>query len=105
VERPELPTPPVGFERTPDGFTALLAEAGWRGAECHEIAWVHRPDPEVWWSGAAGGVANIGYVVTSQPPDVVARIKRNYDRLAREHVGADGLLAFGATALLASGGR
>ncbi|MFB7662873.1 class I SAM-dependent methyltransferase [Kitasatospora sp. NPDC056138] len=105
AERPELPRVPVEFERDPDGFAGLLVRAGWPGARCREVRWVHRPAPEEWWSGPAGGVANVGRVLTSQSPETVARIKAVYDRLAGERLGPDGLLGFEVTALLASAER
>ncbi|MFJ9847333.1 hypothetical protein ACIRYZ_44320 [Kitasatospora sp. NPDC101155] len=68
-----------------------------------ELAWTHREDPEVWWSGPAGGVANIGLVVTGQTPEMFARIKSAYDRLAAQRVEENGLIDLPAVALLASG--
>ncbi len=105
VVRPVLPSLPaeLDFPRTAEGFAALLAEAGWADADCRELGWTHHADPEVWWSGVAGGVANLGLVVTSQSPETIALIKRHYDRLAAAYLGADGLLALPSAALLAGG--
>ncbi|MFE9428151.1 class I SAM-dependent methyltransferase [Kitasatospora sp. NPDC006697] len=105
VERPALPTLPVNFDRTADGLRGLLEQAGWAGVDSGELAWTHREDPEVWWSGVARGVANIGLVVAGQTPEVRARIKSAYDRLAAERVAADGLIDLPAVAVLASGQR
>ncbi|GAA2139494.1 class I SAM-dependent methyltransferase [Kitasatospora kazusensis] len=107
VERPVLPGVPaeLNFERTPEGFAGLADEAGWKGADCREVAWTHRPDPEVWWSGVAGGVANMGMVVAGQPPAVIAQVKEHYDRLAVDLLGADGRLELPAVALLAGATR
>ncbi|MFE0459189.1 class I SAM-dependent methyltransferase [Kitasatospora sp. NPDC058965] len=103
AERPVLPTLPVNFARTADGLRELLEQAGWTEVDSGEIAWTHRADPAAWWSGPAGGVANIGLVVTGQPAEAYARIKSAYDRLAAERVAEDGLLDLPAVALLASG--
>ena len=107
VERPVLPTVPaeLNFARTPQGFAALLAEAGWTGVECREVPWTHRADPEAWWSGVARGVANMGLVVTSQSPEMIAQVKWHYDRLAADCVGPDGLLELPTVALLAGATR
>lgn len=105
VERPVYPTLPVDFDRTAEGLRGLLEETGWGEVVSSELAWTHREDPEVWWSGPAGGVASIGLVVTGQTPQMVARIKSAYDRLAAERVAEDGLVDLPAVALLASGRR
>jgi hypothetical protein len=57
---------PVNFARTAEGLGGLLEQAGWAEVVSGELAWTHREDPEVWWSGPAGGVAGIGLVVTGQ---------------------------------------
>ncbi|MGA5820995.1 class I SAM-dependent methyltransferase [Kitasatospora sp. NPDC094028] len=103
VVRPVFAARPMNFPRTVDGLRGLLEEAGWAGVVGGELAWTHRADPEAWWSGPAGGVANIGLVVTGQTPETIARIKSVYDRLAGERVAEDGLLDLPAVALLASG--
>ncbi|MGF1429835.1 class I SAM-dependent methyltransferase [Kitasatospora sp. LaBMicrA B282] len=104
-ERPVFPTPPSDFARTAEGLRGLLEHAGCAEVVCDELAWTHRADPEVWWSGPAGGVAGIGLAVTGQPPEVFARTKAAYDRLAAARVAADGLLDLPAVALLAAGRR
>ncbi|MFJ8040329.1 class I SAM-dependent methyltransferase [Kitasatospora sp. NPDC096147] len=105
VERPVFPPVPVAFERTPDGLAGLLAEAGWAEPAGRELSWTYRVDPEDWWAGPAGGVANIGLVVTGLPAQRVAGLKREYDRLAGEQAGPDGRLALEAVAVLAGGVR
>ncbi|WP_354641732.1 class I SAM-dependent methyltransferase [Kitasatospora camelliae] len=105
VERMELPTLPVDFPRTAEGFAGVLAAAGWSEVEARDVAWTHRVDPEDWWAGPAGGVANVGLVVGSQSPAMRARIKEEYDRLAGERTAGDGLLELPAVALLATARR
>ncbi|GLX47690.1 methyltransferase [Streptomyces hygroscopicus subsp. hygroscopicus] len=104
VERPVFPAPP-DFARTAEGLRGLLEQSGWAEVVGEEVAWTHREDPEVWWSGPARGVAHRGLVVTGQTPGTVARIKSAYDRLVGERVAEDGLIDLPAVALLASGRR
>ncbi|MFD9129612.1 class I SAM-dependent methyltransferase [Kitasatospora sp. NPDC059571] len=105
VERPASPTLPVDFERTPEGFAGLLAEAGWADAAGRELRWTHRVGAEEFWAGAAEGMASFGQVIAAQPPAGVALVKGHYDRLAAERTDADGLLALPAVAVLAVGRR
>ncbi|MEU0028088.1 class I SAM-dependent methyltransferase [Streptomyces sp. NPDC006335] len=97
--------PEEDWPRTAEGFAQLLDGAGFVASEAAELAWDHRAGVEEWWSGAAGGVATIGLVVTSQDPETVARIRREYDRLSAEHTVAEGQLALPHIALLGSGRR
>ena len=93
----------LDFRRDADGFGALLMKAGLSDVVSTEIAWEHRVDPEVWWSGPAGGLGGVGYVLTRQTPEMVAKIKQEYDRLAATRLDADGSLLLPAIALLAHG--
>ncbi len=95
--------PAEDFARTPEGFAGLLREAGFTAAGCAELAWDHRATAEEWWSGAAGGVATIGRVVTTQDAETVVRIRREYERLSAAFARPDGRLALPHVALLASG--
>ena len=97
--------PAEDWPRTGEGFAQLLGEAGLVAVEAVELAWDHRAGVEEWWSGAAGGVATIGLVVTSQDPETVVRIRREYDRLCAEHTVAEGRLALPHIALLGSARR
>jgi SAM-dependent methyltransferase len=105
VERPEFPALPVDFARTAEGLRGLLEQAGWVEVAAGDLAWTHREDPEVWWSGPARGVAARGMVVTGQTPEMFTRIKSAYDRLVAERVADDGLVDLPAVAVLASGRR
>ncbi len=93
----------LDFRRDADGFGALLMKAGLSDVVSTEIAWEHRVDPEVWWSGPAGGLGGVGYVLTRQTPEMVAKIKQEYDRLAAPRLDTDGSLPLPAIALLAHG--
>ncbi|WP_203920738.1 class I SAM-dependent methyltransferase [Rugosimonospora africana] len=91
------------FARTEDGLSGLLREAGLDDVRCAVVSWVHRVDPEDWWSGPANGIGMAGFMMRSQSPSVIARIRREYDRAIAVHLDGDGLLALPAAALLASG--
>ncbi|KAA6215230.1 class I SAM-dependent methyltransferase [Streptomyces albofaciens JCM 4342] len=106
VSRPAgLPTlaPEDDFPRTEGGFARLLSEAGLTGVRCETLAWEHRTTAEQWWSGPAAGVASVGRILVSQPPEVVTEARRQYDALCAEFTGPDGLLALPHTALLTCG--
>lgn len=81
----------------------LLGEAGFEGARTRELAWDHRTTVDEWWGGAAGGVATIGLVVTSQDAETVVRIRREYERMSAEFLDTNRELALPHIALLAHG--
>ncbi|MFR9799039.1 class I SAM-dependent methyltransferase [Streptomyces sp. MS06] len=95
--------PVEDFARTAEGLAGLLSEAGLAGTAAVEVEWDHRAGVEEWWSAAAGGVATVGLVVTSQEPETAARIRREYERLGTDFLGADGRLVLPHAALLAHG--
>ncbi|MBU8859781.1 MULTISPECIES: class I SAM-dependent methyltransferase [unclassified Micromonospora] len=94
--------PDKDFPRTAEGLTSLLAGAGLDGSRCDTITWVHRTDPEDWWSGPANGIGALGLLLESQPPEMVVRIRKAYDELTAAYRDDDGLLALPTAALLAS---
>ncbi|MFF7984564.1 class I SAM-dependent methyltransferase [Streptomyces sp. NPDC007901] len=95
--------PAEDFPRTADGLAGLLAEAGFRRTEATELEWEHRAGLDEWWGGAAGGVATIGLVLTSQEAETVVRIRQEYERLAAGYADGEGRLALPHVALLAAG--
>jgi SAM-dependent methyltransferase len=105
VERPTT-TPRLDadkdFPRTPDGLADLLTRAGLTDTRCDTLTWIHRTDPEDWWSGTANGVGATGMLMEQQPPDMITRIRQEYERLTAAHLDDAGLLALPTTALLAS---
>jgi SAM-dependent methyltransferase len=105
VTRP--PTPGLAaaedFPRTGAGLGALLRQAGLTGVESRTVGWEHRVDPELWWSGAAGGLASIGAVVARQDAATVRRMKAAYDRLAGAHLDDAGRLCLRTAAVLVVG--
>ncbi|MFF7470572.1 methyltransferase domain-containing protein [Streptomyces sp. NPDC008092] len=105
VPPPYLPRldPAEDFARSAEGLAELLTEAGFIGAHATELEWDHRAGLDEWWSGAVGGVATIGLVVTAQDAATVVRIRRAYERLAAGHADGEGRLALPHVALLAVG--
>lgn len=91
------------FPHTKQGFAALLDKAGFAEVSCQTLNWDHRTTPAEWWSGAVAGVGFTGHVVASQPPELIAEIKRHFDLLSTEFTGPDGSLWLPHTALLAFG--
>jgi SAM-dependent methyltransferase len=80
--RPTLPTVDEdrNFGRTTEGLKDLLRGAGLRDVSAWSMDWVHRADPELWWSGPAAGLANAGAVLAAQTPEVRERIRAEYDK-------------------------
>lgn len=106
VERPaDLPRVASGldFPRTCDGLSGLLRRAGLGDVRCDTIAWVHRTDPEAWWSGPANGIGAAGTLLRRQDPATIRRIRHEYERHTTAYRGRDGDLALPTAALLASG--
>ncbi|WP_079134186.1 MULTISPECIES: class I SAM-dependent methyltransferase [unclassified Streptomyces] len=91
------------FPRTPEGLAALLDAAGLLGAECSEVAWEHRCDPDTWWAGAERGIGAIGQVLNGGGAEGVAAARHAYDDLSAEFHMRDGLLVLPHLALLAHG--
>jgi SAM-dependent methyltransferase len=105
VDMPASPRldPERDFARTVDGLSGLFSRAGFVGVEASVIAWDLRIDPEIWWAGAAGGLSAVGEVITNQPPEMVAKVKHQYDRLVADRLDRDGVLTLPVTAVLAAG--
>ncbi|MFF2787116.1 class I SAM-dependent methyltransferase [Streptomyces sp. NPDC058049] len=91
------------FSRDEQGFAALLAGAGLQDAGCETLVWEHRTTPEEWWGGPAAGIATIGQIVRSQPPEVIEAIKAHFEAMCAEFTDRDGVLVLPHTALMAHG--
>ncbi|NEB35614.1 class I SAM-dependent methyltransferase [Streptomyces sp. SID14515] len=94
--------PEDDFPRTPEGLATLLDAAGLLDAQCSEVAWEHRCDPDTWWAGAEQGIGAIGQVLNSGGAEGVAAARRAYDDLSAEFRTPDGTLALPHVALLAA---
>lgn len=95
--------PDKDFDRDPEGLAGLLTQAGLTAVECRRLEWTHRVDPEVWWSGPAAGLHELGKRLAKLPAETVAEVKRHYDELAAEFRTDTGELALPTAALLAVG--
>ncbi|MFE0693762.1 class I SAM-dependent methyltransferase [Streptomyces sp. NPDC058869] len=95
--------PEDDFPRTPEGLAALLEAAGLFGAECSEVAWEHRCEPDTWWAGAERGIGAIGQVLNSGGAEGRAAARRAYDDLCAQFRTPEGLLVLPHRALLATG--
>lgn len=71
----------MDFPRTVDGLSALLVNAELRDVHARSLRWTHLAETDSLWRGAVAGVGGIGKSVTSQSPEVRARMKSEYDRL------------------------
>jgi hypothetical protein len=90
------------FPRNPEGLSTLLADVGLFDVNCRTITWTHHTDPEDWWSGPANGMGGLGLLMEHQPPNMITRIRHEYERLTAAYRSDDGLLAMPTAALLAS---
>lgn len=89
------------FPRTTDGLASVLERSGLVDVDTGVPEWQHRVDPDVWWSGPAGGIGGTGWVLTRQDEATVGRIRAAYDALVVRD--DDGLMTLSATAVLAWG--
>jgi SAM-dependent methyltransferase len=74
------------FRRTTEGVEELVRGSGLTGVTAWSLDWVHRADPDLWWSGPAAGLATAGAVLTAQTPEVIARIREEYDKRVGDQV-------------------
>lgn len=106
VERPaDLPrlAADKDFPRTREGLADLLDRAGrFTDVRCETLTWIHRTDPDAWWSGPANGLGVPGLLMRRQDPGTLDRIRYHYDRQTAVYRESDGHLALPTAALLAS---
>lgn len=101
VEAPAARLPPdLDFSRTSEGLASLFAEVGLRDVAVESVEWMHRTYADALWDGAAAGIGGIGLNVTSQTPNVRARMRDAYLRHVTRFVEGDDL-ALHTSALLA----
>lgn len=89
-----LPTgPPVTRFSDDPQLVALLEGAGLRDVVVRATSWTERPKSiEDWWRGGLGSLVRASAGVLGHPPDVQARIRAAFDRLAEGYRTADGLV-------------
>jgi len=90
------------FERTPEGFAAMLSEGGWIAPEVSALNWVWHAAPAALWASAEGGVASAGAFFLSLSSTDRSRFRNAFEQLCAEH-DSDGFVALEHTAALAVG--
>jgi SAM-dependent methyltransferase len=88
-------------ERGP--FAGLFTSAGCTEVMVDALRWTHRVDPERWWRDVLAGTCVNAAVIASQPPDLLARVKAEYDRLVAPYAVPGGDVELPVVALLAAG--
>jgi SAM-dependent methyltransferase len=104
--------PPLGLPAGPTNFRAddelrdLLARAGFVDIGISHLQF-HAPvaSPDELWDGVLESAVRIPPLVTQQPPEVRARIREAFDRLAEPHRQADGTLAIPVAVQVTRGRR
>jgi ubiquinone/menaquinone biosynthesis C-methylase UbiE len=88
----ELPAGPSIFQYAPDReFARLLLGAGLEDPIIEQIAFSHHVDDlDQFWADVLGGTVRTMIMVTSQPPDMQAEIRRRYDELLEAYRTSDG---------------
>ena len=93
------------FERSAEGLAGLLAGAGLSDVRCFDVSWTVNVDPGEWWTGPASGLGTVGFALAAQTPEMMARIKGEYERITASFVDSEGRLALPLEAVLAAGLR
>jgi ubiquinone/menaquinone biosynthesis C-methylase UbiE len=88
----DLPPGPLFFQYAADAdFAALLSGAGLASPEVSSFAFTHRIDHlDAFFAELIAGTVRMNALVTSQAPEVQARIRAEYERLLSPYRGADG---------------
>jgi ubiquinone/menaquinone biosynthesis C-methylase UbiE len=102
---PGLPAGPTNF-RTDDELRALFTDAGFTGVGLGRVMFEAMvPDLDTLWRGVLDSAVRIPPLVTAQPPDVQARIRAAFDRLAEVHRRLDGRYAIPVSVQVTRGRR
>jgi ubiquinone/menaquinone biosynthesis C-methylase UbiE len=88
----ELPAGPSIFQYSLDReFAQLLLGAGLEEPIIEQIAFTHHVDNlDEFWTDVLGGTVRTMTMVTSQPPELQAEIRRRYDELLEPYRAEDG---------------
>ena len=102
---PGLPAGPTNF-RTDDELRALFTDAGFTDVGLGRVMFEAMvPDLDTLWRGVLDSAVRIPPLVTAQPPDVQARIRTAFDRLAEVHRRPDGRYAIPVSVQVTRGRR
>ncbi|MEV6932322.1 methyltransferase domain-containing protein [Dactylosporangium sp. NPDC051485] len=91
------------YERTPDGLAGMLTAAGLRDVGAEPVEWVHRTGVEELWQGTASGFGALGALLRDESPEMVGRVRREYERAVVPYRSGDGSLAIPTGAVLGWG--
>lgn len=90
------------FDRTEQGLNELLVGAGLNEVQTKTLSWDFAIEAEDLWAGPAGGVGEIGKIVTSQLPMMQSTMRHDYLRLVAP-LTSGGKVVLPAVALLGIG--
>jgi SAM-dependent methyltransferase len=93
------------FERTEEGLAGLLAECGFEEVSARRLRFTWRVGADDLWSGVEAGIAVIGYAYSAADEATRVGMRAAYDARTPQFLGADGLLHFEMSAVLATGIR
>ena len=88
------------FERTADGFSRMLKDAGLRRVEVAEHAWTWAVEPGALWTSVEGGVAGAGALYATLDDDERRSFRRAFDDVVEERL-VDGILSLEHRAAIA----
>ena len=74
-------SPELDFERTSDGFAALLADAGLAHVDCHEMRWSFEVEPDELWVAVEAGIAVVGQTYRSQTSSGPKRMRTAFEEV------------------------
>lgn len=94
--------PELDFERTADGFGAMLREGGWQDVRVRERTWTWQTDAATLWTSIDGGVATAGAFYRSLGPQDRARFRIGFEAVCAEEA-VDGVIGLEHVAALAVG--
>ena len=102
---PGLPAGPTNF-RTDEELRALFTEAGFVDVGLGRVMFETMvPDLDTLWRGVLDSAVRIPPLVTTQAPDVQARIRDAFNRLAAPHLRPDGGYAIPVSVQVTRGRR
>jgi SAM-dependent methyltransferase len=102
---PGRPAGPSNF-RTDEELLALVAGAGLADGAVRRVAFeAAAPDLDTLWHGVLDSAVRIPPLVNEQPPEVRARIRASFDRLASAHRRPDGTLSIPVAVQVTRGRR
>jgi len=93
------------FERSEAGLAGLLSECGFGDVRARRVEFEWTVDAGDLWAGVEAGIALIGYAYRAADAPTRRRMREAYDARTPALTGADGLLHFPQSAVLASGAR